>query len=220
MAPPSVLHSIPVKGVTDTAIWTGYVDQSGVPNTYNQASGGYIEPADQGADCAGSAALFWSGLGGRFTENLSQTGTSLNIPGMTPHQAWWEILPASLVPINLSATPGQEFKASVVWQGGSFAYGLYNYFTGQASSFNVASSSYDGQTAEYIAERPLINGSAVPLRNFGQINWQWTTTNGQPVQNWFNDTFNMVNGSGTVLADTAVATTSSGGFTSAYKNCQ
>lgn len=218
--PPPALHAIPLSAVQASSNWTGYIDLSGA-NTYTQASGGYIEPYDHGSTCSPNSAVFWSGLGGwGGSAVLAQDGTGINTSGLGQDQAWWEILPdyPTLIPVNLYATAGQEFKASVQWQGGSYLFGLYNYYTGQASSFTVSSANYDGTSAEYISERPHYPSGYSGLTNFGTTDWQWTGTNGQPVQNWFNDTINMYNGS-TLLADTGTATTAAGGFTSAYKNC-
>ncbi len=104
----------------------------------------------------------------------------LNTPASAQNQAWSEILPTqkTIVPQNLYATPGYYFIADVQSVGGNtFHFYMYNYYNGAALSYYVTAYGLDASTADYIIERPTVNGSPTNLSNFGSVPFQGFTDN-------------------------------------------
>jgi hypothetical protein len=225
VTPPDELHSIPVSGATvASSNWSGYVDY-GYRNGWGavtSALGEYLEPYDHGTSCSFNSAVFWSGIGGYGSTPLAQDGTGINTGGLGQHQAWWEIYPQvpTLVPINLYATVGQQFKAEVDWRGNNtFQFQMRDASSGAYTSFyETSNSGLDGATGEYIAERPSYSGTLPGLTNFGTWNDVESWTNGSPQQNFASDVVNMFNG-GTTLDATGTLANSDGGFNVTFKNC-
>jgi hypothetical protein len=126
-------------------------------SNYGFVHASWAEPAID-TSCARSDVAMWVGLGGvAHTGTLAQDGTAFGAPGIGDHQAWFEILPAFPVPVNVTATRGKSFDAytSRETQGGraGYVFFLKNDSTGAGVSPFVASSSYDGNTADVITER-------------------------------------------------------------------
>ena len=93
--------------------WSGYA-VSGA--SFSSVSGGWTQPA---ATCASgsSSAAFWVGLGGNAdtSQALEQIGTSSDCSanGTASYSVWYELVPASSVPIELKIAAGNKVWASV-----------------------------------------------------------------------------------------------------------
>ncbi len=241
VAPPSTLVQIPASttppraqllqeeqevtgqevtaGAFKSSIWSGYLDVAS-SQKYTEAQGYYTEPSDHGTTCPNAAELTWAGLGGRNSEQLAQDGTGLATPGLGAHQAWWEILPAvtSIVPINLYATPGAEFLAEVIHvSGNEFEFFMYNYATGKGiAPLYETFKGYDGSTAEYIVERPTVNGTPTKLLNFGSVPFEGYS-NHSAIDDFTFNTATMVDSGGGVMA--VPGSLSGASFTDTFKYC-
>jgi hypothetical protein len=176
VAPPPALRMVPLHFTRNTANWAGQV---GTKGGFTSVQVTYTEPNVTNT-CSGGAVGFWGGLGGRFTTNLAQNGTSQHAPGLASDQAWYEILPAAPVAVPLFASPGFNFAAFTTRQvaTGTFLFFWWNSHTDDSLSLQVASSRFDGSTAELIVERPrLSTGGFTPLAKFGTINGRLTANN-------------------------------------------
>lgn len=196
VTPPPALVTINARAAT-SGNWSGYANSS-PSQIYNTAQGTYIEPSLGPSRCSSNSAVFWSGLGGWYSGQLAQDGTGVNTPGISNNQAWSEILPTqgSIVPQNLWSTVGWNFETYVHHvSGNTFSFYMYNYYTGLATSYNVTAYGWDGSTAEYIAERPTVNGSLTNLSNFKTMTFTSAYTNGNNLANYGNFSITMVNGS-------------------------
>jgi hypothetical protein len=224
LKPPEFLAVIPaqatsaVKAATGSLNWSGFTDLGGA-GAFTQSTGVYTEPTDHGTACSNNSDVSWVGIGGWNSGNLAQDGTGINTPGLGQHQAWKEILPASITPVNLYATPGQSFKATTHWLGNRWQFVLYNEYTGQSQTINVNSSSYDGSSSEFIGERPSVGGNFTNLTNFGHLNWSSAQTNGAPLQNFSHTGVNMYDTSNNLMAGPTTNPGSNGSFTDTWKRC-
>jgi hypothetical protein len=221
VTPPHELVQIPMQAtsVEFSDSWSGYVDHG----HFVTAEGNYTEPSDHGTYCPGNAAVFWTGIGGWNSGELAQDGTGINLQGLGQHQAWYEILPDTLTPLNFYATENQQFKAGVNRVDDRFSFYFYNYATGQGMQFTVTTNRYDDSTAEYIAERPVVVPNEgqpyyTPLTNFGHFFQNSAKSNGNPQQDVSNTAVTMYDGSRTYAVPTGI-NNSMGGFAISWKNC-
>lgn len=148
------------NGIEGSENWSGY-DNYDSQQFYKLATAYYSEPKEHTTLCSPNSAVFWAGLGGVNNRNrLAQDGTGIKF-SLQQHQAWSEVLPeqTSIQAVNPSffATAEEEFEAQVEYISQTkFRMYLYNFRTGEHRSFNaeVKRESWDGSTAEFIAERP------------------------------------------------------------------
>jgi hypothetical protein len=238
VTPPREMFQVPVKasppvsphrpipapspaGITanlTTLNWSGdAIAQSG--HSFTAAADEFIQPAANSTACASNSVVFWSGIGGVNTGNLAQDGTALNLqPLLGQGQAWWEILPASITPVNLSATIGKSFRANTSFLGnGTWDFFLENVFTGASADIH-ASGPYDGSTLEFITERPDVNNSLTNLTNFGTTQWQSASADAKPLKDWSQTETDMVSNNGSHFL--ATGGTGSGGFVDTWDACK
>ncbi|HXM57805.1 MAG TPA: G1 family glutamic endopeptidase [Candidatus Dormibacteraeota bacterium] len=219
---PGFLATSPARADSVTSLnWSGYVVTGGA-GTFTHAEAFYTEPSFGSSVCATNSEVTWAGIGGWNSGNLAQDGTSHNVPGLANHQAWWEILPASITAVNLTAHAGFTFDASTRRISGGFRFFLMDSESGQTVAFDVSSSRYDGSSAEAIAERPTVNGSFTNLSNFGTLTVSTSRANDKGF-----DTFSpngsrhgvhMVDSSGGDMADPSTIS-SPGFFTVTQHHC-
>jgi len=183
--PPPFLVELPnVRADTIYATnWSGYM-VTGPAATFTHAETWYVEPTFYSSVCSSNAEVTWAGLGGWNSQNLAQNGTLHNVPGANDHQAWWEILPGYVVPVNFYAHRGYEFDASTRRISGGFRFYFYDYYNGAVTAYDAISNSWDGTSAEAIAERPTINGAFANLSNFETLHFFSAKANGAGMANW------------------------------------
>jgi hypothetical protein len=149
--------------------WAGYIDSG----SFTTASVSFGEPSIGNTSCSGSAAVFWSGIGGVNNSDLGQDGTEIGVSGIPNHTAWIDVLPGGLIPIATgtntyyTATPGQQVEATTYYLGNS----QWEFVVAIGSTFQVRypSGAYFGGTAEEIVERPSNGSGNVPLENLQSI---------------------------------------------------
>jgi Peptidase A4 family len=206
--------------------WSGY-SVTGSAGTYTHAEAWYLEPTYYSSRCSTNAEVTWAGLGGNSSgDPLGQDGTGYGVPGLGAHQAWWYILPgySGAVPVpGLYGHSGIVFDASVRWLGDAYRFYMEDYYSDTTMAFDVSTSSYSGDSAEAIAERPRINSKFSNLSNFGTLSFEQTEANGVYFNNYSPDGLrhgiHMYNPStGDDLADPNTISTD-GYFTDTQKNC-
>lgn len=205
--------------------WSGYAVTGGA-DTYTHAEAWFIQPTFGSSRCSTNAESTWAGIGGYYgsSDDLAQDGTAHNEPGIGDGQAWWEIVPGyNAVPVNLYGHYPYQFDASVRWLGNAYRFYMYDYDSGTTVALDVGSSTYSGDSAEAIAERPEIGGSDSNLSNFGTLVFTQTEANGVYFNNYSSNGIrhgiHMVNpDNGDDLADPDTIS-SYGYFTDTQKNC-
>lgn len=204
--------------------WSGYA-VTGSRGNYTHAEAWYIEPTYYSSACSTNAEVTWAGLGGYngSGDALGQDGTAHGVPGVGNHQAWWEIVPGyNIVPVNFYGHNGDLFDASTRWLGNGYRFYLYDYGSGTTDAFDVSSSTYSGDSAEAIAERPTINGSFSNLSNFGTMTFSETQANGIGMDQYSasgtRHGIHMIDTSGNDMADPS-GIGSAGYFTDTQHSC-
>ena len=160
-----------------SANWSGYRVASQNGDAFSKVSGSWVEPSAK-CDSGQSHASFWVGLGGSGDGNgaLEQTGTAVdcNSSGTADHYAWYELLPAAPVQLDLTISPGDHMSSSVAVNGTSVTINVADQTTGKSVTKTLQMNDPDVSTAEWIAEAPSTcdgSGDCQPLTlaNFGTV---------------------------------------------------
>jgi hypothetical protein len=163
-----------------SANWSGYVtggSSDGSSRKYSSVSGSWVEPAATCTSGQGYAA-FWVGLGGSGSSSnaLEQVGTEADCSstGTASHFAWYELVPAAPVRLDLAISAGDRISSRVTVQGTSVTTSLTDQTTGKSVTKQLQMSNPDVSSAEWIAEAPSScdqTGSCqpLPLANFGTV---------------------------------------------------
>ncbi len=179
--------------------WAGYVVGGSDSSTqFSNVSGSWVQPASKCTSDQDYAA-FWVGIGGDdgqssssssfgqsslgdgSSTSLEQIGTQGDCTGNgTQYYAWYELVPAAPVQLNLSIHPGDHITASVSVSGSNTSFSLTDKTTGQSFTKTVQSPNPDTSSAEWIAEAPSQcdgSGSCTPLAlsDFGTVDFSNAT---------------------------------------------
>jgi hypothetical protein len=170
------------KNVTDTTSenWSGFVvsEASGTFAANDSESfAEYTIPAvapPSGKSCSSAtyASSQWVGLDGFTSSDVLQTGTETNC-GNSDY-AWYEWFPNAETELSLAVGAGDFMEADIYYTTSSphgHSY-LLNEVTGQSAvvGFNPPSgTTYVGNNAEWIVERPEIDGAYADLPNYANM---------------------------------------------------
>jgi hypothetical protein len=160
--------------------WAGYVAGG---TQFSSVSGSWVQPA---AKCGTGQtySAFWVGLGGSGDQSssLEQTGTQSDCTadGGTDYYAWYELVPAAPVRLDLAIQPGDHIAAKVDVSGTNVTVSLTDQTTGQSATKTLQMSDPDTSSAEWIAEAPsACDGSGscqpLPLADFGTVEFTSAT---------------------------------------------
>lgn len=170
--------------------WAGYVVGGSNSSTqFSNVSGSWVQPTSKCSSGQDDAA-YWVGIGGAGSQSssgsslgdgsstsLEQIGTEGNCTGNgTAYYAWYELVPAAPVQLNLAIHPGDHITASVNVSGNNTSFSLTDKTTGQSFSKTVSSPNPDTSSAEWIAEAPSQcdgsgNCTPLPLSDFGTVDF-------------------------------------------------
>jgi len=174
---------------TTSTNWAGYAAH-GNGAVFRTVQGFWRQPS---ASCVrgGSAySSYWVGIGGysQTSQALDQIGTEVDCtPGGQAHSsAWYELVPAAAVQLQLAVHPGDLMRAGVTVNGRRVALSLYDVTRGRGLSKTLTASLLDTTSAEWIVEAPseCLGPAAcqtLPLANFGTAGFtdaSATTTTG------------------------------------------
>lgn len=182
---PSAFAAATAVGASTSANWSGYVAQgssSGGTPQFSSVAGSWVEP---NADCSSSGvAAFWVGLGGASGQSgaLEQVGTQVDCSSGGSggqHFAWYELVPAAPVRLNLAINPGDHVSARVSVSGTAVTVSLSDQSTGGTATKTLQMDNPDVSSAEWIAEAPSVCQGAdasstsdctpLSLANFGSV---------------------------------------------------
>jgi Peptidase A4 family len=172
--------------------WAGYaVGGSNSSTQFSNVSGSWVEPTSK-CSSGQDYAAFWVGIGGDDGQSssygqsslgdggstsLEQIGTQGDCTGNgTEYYAWYELVPAAPVQLNLAIHPGDHISASVGVNGSNIAFSLTDKTTGQSFTKTIQASNPDTSSAEWVAEAPSqCDGSGsctpLPLSDFGTVDF-------------------------------------------------
>jgi hypothetical protein len=171
----------PVRHVTvsSNTIWAGYA-VTGSGFTYVQGSW-----TVSAVDCTKTNAYSseWVGIDGWSSNTVEQTGTDADCIGSTPYYyVWYEFYPLNTIVINnVSIAPGDNFSASVTYNGNNeYTVAITNITTNKSFSEEVefkgsGSSAPQRNSAEWIEE---MDGSKLADFGVDYFGEQYTGANG------------------------------------------
>jgi hypothetical protein len=162
--------------------WAGYVvgdSSGGGSESYSTASGSWVEPSVK-CTSGQSYSAFWVGLGGSGQQSgsLEQTGTEADCTstGAVDDFAWYELVPAAPVRLDLAMHPGDHVTGKVTVSGSQVTIALSDQTTGGSTTKTLQMSNPDTSSAEWIAEAPSTcdqsdNCQPLPLADFNTVNF-------------------------------------------------
>jgi hypothetical protein len=176
---PQVAHT-----TVTSSNWAGYA-ATGSNGRFNSVSADWVQPA---GNCSGGGdqySAFWVGLDGYSSSTVEQTGTEVDCVGRTAeYYAWWEEYPGASVVINHVVKAGDQFAASVTFEGNN-VFQIYLHDITQAWSLTtgpkLAAAPAARSSAEVIAEAPSSRSGVLPLANFGTVSFTNAEVNGAPL---------------------------------------
>jgi hypothetical protein len=154
----------------------------------------------------------WIGIGGGCTDTsctttdqtLIQTGTEQDVDskGAASYSAWYELIPAPSISINMTVSPGDSMSAAIA-QGlpGTWTITLQDVTRGEKFSTMVPYTSSEG-SAEWIEETPLLigtNAGFAALPNLNTVPFTAATANGAPANFQAAEEMNLTDSSGKVI---------------------
>jgi hypothetical protein len=166
----------------DSANWAGYVvgnSSGGGGGQFSTVSGSWVQPSVQ-CSSGQSYSAFWVGLGGSGQQSgsLEQTGTEADCTssGAVDDFAWYELVPAAPVRLDLAMHSGDHVTGKVTVNGTQVIVALSDQTTGGSVTKTLQMSNPDASTAEWIAEAPSTcdqtsNCQPLPLADFNSVNF-------------------------------------------------
>jgi hypothetical protein len=132
-------------------------------------SGQWVQPA---VTCISNndieAAVFWVGLDGYQSSTVEQDGTlALCNDGVVSYYDWWEMAPAPQATMN-PILAGDHITSSVKYSSGVYTLKVTDatHPTQSFTTTQACSATCSNGSAEWIAERPLLNGQLAVLPDF------------------------------------------------------
>jgi hypothetical protein len=171
LEPPASAATVQVQQ-SASANWAGYVVKQA---NFSSVSGSWVVPSVASSSQGYSAT--WVGLGGASSssQSLEQVGTgSDTVNGRTSYYAWYELVPAASVKLNLSIHAGDHVSGRVTVKGTTITTTLSDVTTGKSATKTLHMSNPDTTSAEWIVEAPSASAggggySQLPLAQFGKV---------------------------------------------------
>jgi len=170
--------------------WSGYF----ATGTFTAVTGSWSVPA---VICSGATTFSseWVGIDGDPSSTVEQDGTDSDCSGGVPtYYAWYETYGApntnppfaggAEVALNETVAAGDSMTGTVSYSGSMYTLVITDNTRVWSQSIGPFSwSAPTRSSAEWIAERPQINGSLSSLANFGSVTFSGSTatTSGSPL---------------------------------------
>jgi Peptidase A4 family len=228
-----VVHIVkPGLGVNanQSSNWFGYnqgtLEQGG--KQFHSITGDWTVPAVSQHRAGKSAASSdWIGIGGGCVDahctvgdnTLIQTGTEQDVSGsgVRSYSAWYELIPAPSLRINMTVRAGDHMHAQIsetvsgsnVWK-----ITLKDVTRNETFTTTVPYSSTHA-TAEWIEETPLeigTNAGLAPLPNLSRISFDRGTTNGASARLKASEMIQLIDGNGKVIGTPSAPDAQRDGF--------
>lgn len=160
--------------ITRSVNWSGYsVGRHGAQ--FTNVEGTWVQPAVSCQSVRRQMASFWVGIDGVGSHNLQQIGTSSECHARRQdlYYAWWEMLPAPMVRIQMLIRPGDTIHAKVSWSGSHFTLSITNVTLDATFSIGRSNPLAKRATAEWVAEATSMCGARAcqvsALPDFNQV---------------------------------------------------
>jgi hypothetical protein len=135
---------------------------------------------------------------------LIQTGTEQDVAsnGAASYSAWYELIPAPSMTVNMAVKPGDHMHAAIAQTlPGLWKITLQDVTTGKTFSTTTPYSSSEG-SAEWIEETPLVigtNAGFAALPNLSTVSFNSATANGAAANLQTSEEMDLVDSNGTVI---------------------
>jgi hypothetical protein len=226
-----LLASFDAAGVTEAAParvshWSGYIISLDLKNKTEGVSsitGTWGVPEIQ-YSVSNTYSSVWVGISGYGESSLIQAGTEQHCEkGKISYFAWYELLPATIITVNtLEISPGDIITTSITLvndKQNTWQIRIIDETTGRSFEKTVT---YDAtrKSAEWIVERPTVNGQVSTLADFNKatlINCQ-TTIKGTTgtIKNFIYTQATMVDSQDNDLVKTSSLSSDGSSFTVTY----
>jgi hypothetical protein len=176
-------HARGISNEVSSTNWSGY---AGTTGTYTSVSASWTQPTGT-CKSGDQYAAFWVGLDGYSSSTVEQTGSEVDCVGRTAeYYAWYEAYPAASENYSNTVKPGDQFSATVTYEG-SNKFSLYIDDSTQKWSHTttVTVRGAARSSAEVIVEAPCCtnSGGILPLTDFGTVNITSSMANGSAIGN-------------------------------------
>jgi len=172
----AAFHSMPGSHTIASVGWAGHI----VSRSFNEqkdiisVSGSWIIPSVDGSSGDGHSST-WIGIGGQEDKTLIQAGTEQNVyNGKAYYGVWYEMLPALSIRIdNFNVSPGDQISAKIMLvndEANQWNIQIVDLTNGQSFNQDFQYNS-TRSSAEWIAERSLVNGQITNLADFDSISF-------------------------------------------------
>jgi Peptidase A4 family len=146
------------------------------PLTFSDVTATFVQPTATCGTSGAAYSAFWVGLGGFATNatTLEQAGTESDCTdtGVPSYFAWYEIVPAPSMRVNLKIHPGDTITTAVLVNGTSVLVEVKDRTRGVSFTKRLTVANPDVSSAEWIAEAPSecqTHCQVLPLANFGTV---------------------------------------------------
>ncbi|MGA3192116.1 MAG: G1 family glutamic endopeptidase [Candidatus Bathyarchaeia archaeon] len=162
--------------------WSGYTVASNLNHPQpkvTSVNGSWTVPTVN-VSLEDSFSAAWIGIGGQFDRTLIQVGTEHDSTryGQGKYWAWYELISFSAVTIDsMTITPGDKITASISLLDpitSAWSIEIHDVTNEQSFQKNVLYPS-SMLSAEWVVERPTINGVLMTLADFGQVTFTGCT---------------------------------------------
>lgn len=172
---PKVVGEVGNSTLATSENWSGYVVYNSA-DPFASSSTNLVQAYWTGPAvtyCPGAyAASSWVGFDGWASADVLQAGLYV---GCKNYYVWYEWYPNASTGLSLGVGPGDYLYAEVLYRHGVTPPG-YAYIVNETTLQSVAiafgppsGTTYVGDSAEWIEERPVVNGSLVDLPDYGSI---------------------------------------------------
>jgi Peptidase A4 family len=170
----AILSGAPMASAT-TAVssnWAGYVaaPSAAVGSHFSSVSGSWVAPSATCLRGTESYSAIWVGLGGASegSKALEQVGTDADCSrlGKPVYSAWFELLPAEAVDVQLAVHPGDRLTASATVRAHDATLRLRDLTTGARFTTTRRTPHIDVSSADWIVEAPSVCTVPGPCRAF------------------------------------------------------
>ncbi len=231
-----LLKDVHEINTTESSNWAGYVVATNFNNPGHEVTGvsgsWIVQNVNASYYCTYSAQ--WVGIGGFFNgdSSLIQAGTTSQYDCGASFSAWYEMLPAAETVINMTIYPGNIINVHIFLAKSPDLWYIYLNDTSENEHFFKAVY-YNSSllSAEWIEERPEINGQLSCLSDFGTAYYggqytglkmtDYATINGETgtISSFPYENITMVSNSGTLAEPGSI--TNNGSFEVYYtgSNC-
>jgi hypothetical protein len=211
--------------------WFGYnqgtLEQGGLKQFHSITGDWTVPTVSQHTPGQDESSSDWIGIGGGCVDancqvgdnTLIQTGTEQDVAadGTKSYSAWWEVIPAPSIGINMTVQPGDHMHAAIAETvSGSNVWNITLTDVTRNETFTqTVPYSSTHATAEWIEETPLLIGTNAGLASLPDLtspDFDFGTTNGAPANLKASEEMQLTDSNGSVIGTPSAPDSDLDGF--------